>query len=278
MIEPEEPIAEMTPEEAARFREMEEGLEYPPPPTEAEMREIEAQGRSLREPPVSDVNLEVPYIHQLWDTANNFNGEYACGAASSTMVLAYYGLLEPKPFTASKPQPHESPYGWYVSNPFTHSGRTFDQSAGTPSNGKAQGIYGTALDYVSGMGWVAIPGSKGGKKGVIPVLESFMTPVENQVEVIWKPTQEDVKASLDEGHPVIISGNVFGWGHLIVVRGYYYDPNTKLYGWIVNDPYGYRVGRAHDGDNVVYLWREIYKPDGLTTKYMFRIRGAYKPA
>lgn len=278
MGEPEqEKIAEMDEDESARFRAMEEGLTYPPPVTEAEEEEFAAGSRSLREPPVSDVNLDVPYIHQLWDTPNNFNGEYACGATSTAMVLAYYGFLEPKPITAAKPYVHQSDYGWYVSNAFTHNGHNFNRSAGTPS-GNAMGIYGTALDHVAGMGWVAIPGSKGGSKGIVPVLETFMKPVGNTVEVIWKPTEQDIKASLDEGHPVIISGRVFNWGHLIVIRGYYYDPNLDLYGWIVNDPYGYRVGRDYDGDNVVYLWREIYKPNGLNTKYMFRIRGTHKPA
>lgn len=255
----------------ARLIALEAGLEYPPTPDESEAM---ASTRSLREPPRADINLNVPYIHQLWDTPDNFWGKYACGPTSTTMVLTYYGVLEPKPITVSKPQSHGSAYGWYLPNAFTHNNRTFDLWAGTP-DGTAQGIYGTIVDNVEGLGWVAVTGQAGGKKGVLPVMETFLKPVGNTVEVIWSPTEEDVRASIDEGHPVVISGRVFGWGHLIVVRGYYRDPDTKQYHWIVNDPHGYQVAGKYDGANVVYQWNEIYHPDGKNSKYMFRVRGAF---
>ena len=38
----------------------------------------------------TQVTRTVPYIHQVYDTPDNFNGNWACGATSATMCLAYY--------------------------------------------------------------------------------------------------------------------------------------------------------------------------------------------
>ena len=53
-------------------------------------------------------NLTVPYIHQVYDTPDLFNGNWACGHASMVMILAYYGILDPPPtasFTYSPASP-----------------------------------------------------------------------------------------------------------------------------------------------------------------------------
>jgi hypothetical protein len=231
--------------------------------------------KSLPAPPVSDVNLDVPFIHQLWDTPNWFNGHWACGPTSAAMVVAYYGLLEPIPITVKSPFPHTTQYGWYVANDFTHNSYRFDRIAQTP-NGPAQGLYGTAVSKVAKLGWVAIAEgqtAKGLHIGMLPLLRTFLEPIGNRVRSTT-PDEKIVKESLDNGHPVIISGQPFGLaGHLMVIRGYYYDPKLDLYGWIMNDPYGYRSDGSSDfdGGNVVYLWREI-KP-----KYMYVISGPGQP-
>ncbi len=268
------------------FLALEQGSDYPPPLTDEESEQIrqDAQGgtRSLKSPPRADVNLQVPYIHQRHDTADDFHGAWACGPTSVAMILAYYGLLEPRPIHLANPVPHESPYGWYLSNRFTHNGRTFDKSAATQS-GAAIGLYGSILDQFNGL-WLASAGATGGAKGILPVLESFMQPIGNRVRTIMKPKPEDVIASLDEGHPVILSGDVFTWKHILVIRGYYRDPASGRIHWIVNDPDGYQVRAGYDGGNVVYAWEEIHDPQGANrggSKYMFRIsgpRGAPAPA
>jgi len=35
----------------------------------------------------------VPYIHQVYDTPNTFNGHWACNASSALMAITYYGIL-----------------------------------------------------------------------------------------------------------------------------------------------------------------------------------------
>jgi len=41
-------------------------------------------------------NLSVPWIHQCWDTSDTFDGRWACSATSAVMVVASYGVLNPR--------------------------------------------------------------------------------------------------------------------------------------------------------------------------------------
>jgi hypothetical protein len=87
-------------------------VEYPPVPDSAS---LEVDERALPQATHALVNLEVPHIHQLWDTPENFDGHWACGPTSSAMVLAYYGLLEAHPIKVKVPGQgvRSSEFGWY---------------------------------------------------------------------------------------------------------------------------------------------------------------------
>jgi hypothetical protein len=265
------------------------GADYPPPPGYDEEEEIAERARvadprergevfadpnagpggrrSLPNAPRADVNLAVPFIHQLWDTPDEFNGHWACGPTSTAMVLAYYGRLEPHPITVHAPRglpPHESPFGWYLPNVFPHAGRTFDRRAGTPE-GTAQGLYGSIVGAYCGGGWCA------GANDILSVMRTFLAPIGNTVEFAWARDAgpDRLRNVLDAGHPIVVSGKLFGWDHLIVIRGYFRDGDTTR--WICNDPYGYQTDRSYDGGNVVYDWAEI-RP-----KWMVIPSGAFVP-
>lgn len=230
------------------------GADYPPEITEEEARAIVDAPRSQPEPiPNPAVNLGVPFIHQLWDTADDFNGHWACGPTSTTMALAFYRALEPKPMPVSQPPglPHESPFGWYISNAFIHGGRTFDRRAATPKSGWGQGIYGAIVGTYCNGGWCA------SASNIQSVLNLFLGPMGNAAQFAFRKDAppDKLKAVLQTGHPIVASGKLFGWDHLIVIRGYYEDAGTTR--WIVNDPYGYRTDKSFDGANVVYDWGEI---------------------
>ncbi len=242
---------------------------YPPTPTDEEIEDYRSR-RALRTPPKADINLEVPYLHQLWDTPQGFNGHWACGPSCAAMVLAYYGLLEPKPMDLPQPFPHSSLYGWYVSSIFAHNARTFDAAAPT-RDGEGAGIYGAVVDSI-GNAWGAHWRSPRGR-GIRPLMDAFLPGVGNRVGFVGEPkrqgtifmqrqgAEETMKACLEAGHPLIVSGRFTFRGkqydHLIVVRGYYAEPGGELK-WIVNDPYGFETtGAGFDGGNVVYGFDEI---------------------
>ncbi len=244
--------------------------------------EPDLSSKALPSPPVANVNLDVPFVHQLWDTPNWFNGRWACGPTSTVMVTAFYGLLEPVTVQVSKPYPHTSQFSWYVCNDFTHEGRRFNTRAALPKKGEAEGFYGTAMGYVRAAGgWVAVAGSadKNGSRGILPILLTFLEPLGKSATVraidtmSARHSEEIIKNSLDKGNPVIISTrpklNPTIDGHIIVIKGYYYDPKLDLYGWIVNDPYGFKSSGDIDldGSDVVYLWSE------MRPKYFYLIRG-----
>lgn len=240
-------------------------FEHPPLP-----RSIRAAlpAKAFPLPPKAEVNLEVPHIHQLWDTADAFNGHWACGPTSITMVLAYYKLLKPKPIKVSSPQPHRSPFGWYVSNPFSQGSYPFETTADSPQ-GLVPGIYGTALDNhgsPSHSFWVTGPfktshsfSPKG--RGIQAVTDIFgvklkvHTPKQGR---FFKASEFAAlaTANLKKGHPVILGGDVNGFGHIVVVRGFYRESGGQVM-WIVNDPFGYKTSGKFGGGNVVYGFDEI---------------------
>jgi hypothetical protein len=244
------------------------GTDYPPEMTLEAERELAGPTKAMPAPiPNPEVNLAVPFIHQLWDTPDEFYGLWACGPTSTAMALAYYQALEPHPITVSAPpgMAHESLFGWYVSNAFSHRGKTFDTAAGTPRGGWAQGIYGAVVARLCNGGWCA------GAANIQSVLNHFLKPLGNTARFAYRKdtSPERIKSVLMGGHPVIASGKLFQLDHLIVIRGCFDDAGTTR--WIVNDPFGYQADRSFDGGNVVYDWDEI------NLKWMVWLDGPHRP-
>lgn len=270
----------------------EEGLDKPDYPSEEKIQEL-ANSRALRAYPRADVLLEVPYIHQLWDTPPAFHGTWACGPTSVAMVLAYYGLLKPDPIEVPQPSPHESPFGRYVAEPFEHNGHLFGATAPT-KRGRGAGLYGACVN-ANGDGSMFAP-----PMGMLNVLNHFLEEVGNRArfyqgkkltsgpEVDEKPrrkgrtmvrgdTETLFKTSIDQGHPVITSCDIYRpgktkpYGHFLVVRGYYFDDARQERMWIVNDPYGFVVSSEFDGEAVVYEYFD------MNPKYAALLEGPFIP-
>lgn len=199
------------------------------------------------ESPEGDVvNYSVPMIHQLWDTADSFNGSWACGPTSAVMALAYYNKLTPQAMNVSYPSAHTSSYGFYVSNVYSAYGYSFSRAQRDPSGRLAYGAYGHITN--GGQAWAYLIKDYLSKHG-IPNEFSDRTGTTYQQDFDY------IKAQLNQGYLPIVGRsfrlNGVGYGHLVIVRGYTSD--NKL---IINDPYGNqlggRFGRAMDGDNVRY--------------------------
>lgn len=191
-------------------------------------------------------NYNVPFIHQLWDTHNDFGGYCACGAASTTMAVAFYGKITPHPMIVNSPSSHSTDYGWYVTEKFP--GFTTSNTAPCPSGKRGYGIYGVTVRYNSTYG------VHGGREYIESALNQLNL---KHYRPGFPPTYKAVTDALDKGHLVILSTQFTTAGHIILVKGYTND--GKL---IVNDPYGNKFAgtygkRQIDGANEYYLWKDI---------------------
>ena len=196
-------------------------------------------------------NLQVPYIHQCWDTASTFDGRYACGATSAVMILAYWGVISPWPITCNEPYSHTSNYGQYVSAQYTSStGEVFGDASGEitldhyPTGNPAKGAY----------GYIHYPDAL----AKLDRMVSFFNKNGLQASSLMNPTEAAVKAQIDAGYPVPVSTKLTDVGHWVVIKGYTSDGY-----YIVNDPYGSLpygtgiCGNYPNGADVRYTWGQM---------------------
>jgi len=183
------------------------------------------------------VMLEVPYIHQVRDTGfknqwtgfADFDGAWACGAASAVMIAAYYDRL------GSQYQD----YGKYVSRSYQNAeGYSFELV--TDLSHLHPGRVGAgAWGYIHrGSGedrvWTA-----DGLARALRVVDYF-NKHNLDTEFIGRykyadqnrePAEEDIRQALAEGSPVWASTELPGYGHIVVIVGYESDGS-----FIIHDP------------------------------------------
>lgn len=189
------------------------------------------------------VYFEMPYVHQVWDTPDWYNGHSACGATSSIMVIAYFNIVPPWNVwcSPSGPSPgHYSPYGNYVCENYTYREYAYALTAEDPNGKPSYGGYGfmwtgsyspysRTVDYYTNHGMTA---------SRFDSSASFFT---------------TVIANVDSGYPFTLCNGLTTAGHIIAVNGY--DVNNRTL--IVNDPYGNKNTGTYpslNGKGVKYDW------------------------
>jgi len=203
------------------------------PFNQGDIRSISRQRRS------SDVKINnVPYIHQLYDTPDYFNGNGACNASSALMAITYYGKLPYSDITCSWPYSHTSHYGQYVSEIYEYNGHKYNIGYADPAGRTAYGGYGyywgasidrkqNLSDYISHHGLTS--------------------------SVDWDESWSKLKTEINSNHPVVILvTHSLSDGHYVLAIGYN-DQGTV----IVNDPYGNlntSPWKDYDGAGVKYDW------------------------
>ncbi len=187
--------------------------------------------------------FEMPYVHQVWDTPDWYNGHSACGATSSIMVIAHFNIV-PKwnvwCSTSGSSPGHYSPYGNYVCEQYTYREYPYSAMAADPNGKPSYGGYGfmwtgnyspysRTVSYYAGHGMFAARYDSNG---------TF---------------HQMVVAEVDSGYPFTFCNGLTTAGHIVVINGY--DANNRTL--IVNDPYGNKNSGVYpslNGKGVKYDW------------------------
>ena len=203
-------------------------------------------------PPVGAMltGLSMPYVHQVYDTPNSFNGNWACGPTSTLMAVQHFGRLKTWPITVSIPSSHTSNYGAYVALKYTFSGTTFNRTQNDASGKPAQGAYGWCTDNGAGWAWR---------------MQDYAKKHNLKSDFTGTATFSAVKSALSAGKVVVLSTQLTSAGHLITLKGV-----TSAGKLVVNDPYGDRNLPSYPnykGKDAVYSWTQV------KAKWMITVHG-----
>ncbi|MCD6337678.1 MAG: C39 family peptidase, partial [Candidatus Marinimicrobia bacterium] len=163
--------------------------------------------------------LEVPYIHQVYDTPGTY-GYSSCAPTTAAMVLAYYGLLPKWPYVSGFGNINN--YGAYVHEIYYYNDFYFNDSYTNRSG---------AYTCYGGMGYMWTGGSPNSRMAGYYNKHGVST---NQT---WSTTWSTVAAEIDKKQPLSICNYLSGSGHLVVGLGRADNGQRTVY---ANDPYGDR--------------------------------------
>ncbi len=183
--------------------------------------------------------LSMPYIHQVYDTPDEFNGHWACGPTSTLMAIQHFGRLPKKTITIST-YGHTSDYGSYISRQYSAFGHTFSRSQGDASGKPAKGAYGHCTE--GGMAWAWR-------------MQDYAKKHNLKSDFYSSSSFSKIEDHLSKGKVVALSTLLTSGGHIITVKGTTAD--GKL---VVNDPYGDRNKPSYpnaQGEGAVYSWSQV---------------------
>ncbi len=171
----------------------------------------------------SAIIANVPYISQVYDTRDGWNGSSSCGGTSAVTTLAYYGILPKHPITINKYTTHVNDYGFYITEKYSFNGANFN--LGTVDNGvTGYGAYG----FITKNDW----------EETREYMADYIALHGPQSMTDWSPTLSELKREIDALHPPVVLNALTTSGHYIVAIGYM---KGSLDGTLIyNDPYGNR--------------------------------------
>lgn len=175
---------------------------------------------SPAEPPAprsAPTQLNIPYVHQVYDTPDWFNGHSACAPTQAIMVIGYYGLLPPWTISCSSPFSHPSSLGNYVADKYRFRQNDFNLYAAAGSTSGAGGygyMWATGSPHTRMANYFRAHG---------------MTATQTE------GTAHSVAlAEVTAGYPFSMCVMLTSSGHLVVAHGIGDEQHT----FIFNDPYG----------------------------------------
>jgi len=177
----------------------------------------------------------VPFLHQVYDTPDWFDGNWACGPSSCMMAVQKYKKLPYWLTHASWPSAHTSQYGSFVSGLFDHNGTTFDWVSYDASGRPARGAYG----YIC-------PGGA----AYWDRMNNFMQWCGCTTYYDSSPSWSELTANINAGRTCVLSTMLTSAGHIVLAIGY--NSNHSV---IVRDPYGNKASGYPNYQSVAtYDW------------------------
>jgi hypothetical protein len=186
--------------------------------------------------------FDVPYVHQIFDTPDAFNGGFACSPTSAVMALASFGKLFAHHIHVNLMN-RDTDYGFYVSEVYTNAGTTFNHQRPDPVNRLAEGAY----------GWCVNADQEGEADLIVDYINKNGLPAKMYPST---PTFDAVKQVIDSGNLAIVGNFLTSVGHVILIIGYTDDGQI-----IAHDPFGNHklpsYGHLPNGANVIYHWSDL---------------------
>jgi hypothetical protein len=184
----------------------------------------------------AQTQLDIPYVHQLYDTPDWFNGNSACAPTQAIMLLAYYHVLPPWNITCSWPTQHVTAWGNYVADKYHFREQAFAGAAEDPNGVVGYGGYGYM--WASGSPYTHMA-------DYYRVHGLAATQLDN---VDYSVALGEVAA----GYPFSMCVLLTSAGHLVLAHGL----GAKQGTFVFNDPYGdkNRGYANYYGKNVQYDW------------------------
>jgi hypothetical protein len=185
----------------------------------------------------SIVSLDIPYVHQCYDTPDWHNGNGSCAPTAALMVLAYYGILPPWQTSCSTPTQHSNDWGNYVAGKYYFRG--VDYSAYQTTD------YGNKVTW-GAYGYMWKTGSPNSR------MAGFYTSNGMSASQTWSTAHSVAVDEVTAGRPFSMCVMLTTAGHLIVAHGFGAEQHT----FVFNDPYGNKnIGYMnYQGKNVQYDW------------------------
>ncbi|HDR05164.1 MAG TPA: T9SS type A sorting domain-containing protein, partial [Candidatus Marinimicrobia bacterium] len=185
----------------------------------------------------SSKSLDIPYVHQVYDTPDWHNGHWSCAPTAAIMVIAYYNLLPEWPTTCSWPSAHISNWGRYVTERYYYRETDYLWGANDPNSNTTRGGYGFMWGQGSPRTFMANYYYRHG----------FSAQRDDN------PTWNKAIAEIDAGIPYTMCVMITSSGHLIIAHGKVEGQRTLIF----NDPYGNKNTPgypSYDGKDVYYDW------------------------
>ncbi|MFH0991360.1 MAG: T9SS type A sorting domain-containing protein [bacterium] len=183
--------------------------------------------------------LNIPYVHQTYDTPDWHNGNSSCAPTAAIMVLAYYNILPPWETKCSTPSLHMNNWGNYVADKFQFRQVNYaNYTAGDASGKPAWGAY--AYMWMNSRPHDRLPG--------------FYRQMEMSSSLIDGVPHDIALSEVKSGRPYTICAMLTTSGHVVVAHGVGAEEHTFVY----NDPYGNKnltgYYKNYYGKDVQYDW------------------------